>query len=265
MLLKKDTDGAMEEFTTAIGLDKNYAYAYEGRAAAYEAQGETKSALVDLDRAYARTREPLLLLRRAAIKMKRQDLDGAMEDYSLVLKADINPSMRAQVHLARAQVHDEWKQKDRAAEERRAAAAVLGVPSVVMQPPAGGSGLRPPPIGAPVAIAIPPEVQRALQLFQQSVINIQRGRVTEALALLDQVLKLAPAFAEAWANRGLLRTNSMRPAEAISDFDHAIKLGLDTPMLRAHRGLATALKGDFAAAIKDFDRARELSAEAQQA
>jgi tetratricopeptide (TPR) repeat protein len=263
LLLKKNTDGAMEEFATAIGLDKNYAYSYEGRAAAYEAQGETKSALVDLDRAYALTREPSLLLRRAALKIKRHDLDGAMEDYNIALKANLQPPMRAQVHLARAQIYDEWKQKDRATEDRRAAAAVLGVPSVIMQPPPAGSGLRPPPLpGAPVAITIPPDVQRALQLFQQAVVNMQRGHGAEAMTQFDQVLKLAPAFAEAWANRGILRVNVGRTAEAISDFDQAIKLGLDSPMLRAHRGLAAALKGDLVAAVADFDRA--LKAEQNQ-
>jgi tetratricopeptide (TPR) repeat protein len=261
MLLKKDADGAMQEFTTAIGLDKRYAYAYEGRAAAYEAQSETKSALEDLTRAYNLSREPLLLLRRAAIKIKRNDKDGALEDYGLVLKAEIDPRMRAGVHLARSQIYQEWKQPERVAKEQAEAAAALrgfsGAPSALN----GSGGLRPPPAAAQ-PISLPPEVQRALQLFQQSVANAQRGKFDEAIKQLDEAIKLAPRFVEARVNRGILLMNRGRVEPAIADLTRAIELGLKTPAVHAQRGLAYAFKGDCAAAVADFDIA--LKAEPKQ-
>jgi tetratricopeptide (TPR) repeat protein len=261
MLLKKDSDGAMQEFTKAIGLDKRYAYAYEGRAAAYEAQSETKSAMEDLTRAYNLSREPMLLLRRAAIKLKRNDKDGALEDYGLVLKAEIEPRLRAGVHVARAQIYQEWKQPARVAEEQNAAAAALrGQPGA---PPSLGQsgGLRPPP-SAVQPVALPPEVQRALHCFQQSVASAQRGKLDDAIQQLDEAIKLAPRFAEARVNRAVLLVNRGRPDAAISDLTRAIELGLKTPPIYAQRGLSHALKGDSAAAVADLDIA--LKAEPNQ-
>ncbi|MFA7004526.1 MAG: tetratricopeptide repeat protein [Verrucomicrobiia bacterium] len=261
LLLKKDADGAMQEFTTAVGFDKRYAYAYEGRAAAYEAQSETKSAMEDLTRAYNLSREPLLLLRRATIKLKRGDKDGALEDYGLVLKAEIDPRMRAGVHLARAQIYQEWKQPARVAQEQaEAAAALRGLPGAP-QSLGGSGGLRPPP-SAVQPVAVPPEVQRALQLFQQSIANAQRGKLDEAIAQLDEVIKLAPRFAEARVNRGVLLVNRGRVDPAIADLTRAIELGLKTPAIHAQRGLSHALKGDCAAAVADLDLA--LKAEPNQ-
>ncbi len=252
LLLKKDTDGAMQEFTTAIGLNKRYPYAYEGRAAAYEAQNETKSAMEDLTRAYNLSREPLLLLRRAAIKIKRNDKDGAMEDYGLALKGKLDPRMCAGVHLARAQIYQERKQPDRAAQEQAdAAAALKGLPGAP-QSLGQNDGLRPPP-STVQPVTVPPEVQRALQLFQQSVTNVQRGKFDEAIKQLDEVLKLAPRFIEARVNRGILLMNCGRADAAIADLTRVMEMGLKTPVIYAQRGLSYALKGDCAAAVTDLD------------
>ena len=261
LLLKKEADGAMEEFATAIRLDKHYAYGYEGRAAAYEAQGETKSALEDLTRAYGLSREPALLLRRAAIKLKRADKDGAMEDYGLALKAELDPRTRAGVHLARAQIYQDWKKPEQAAEERTAAAAALKNLPAAPQSFGYNGGLRPPPAAAH-ATAVPPEIQRAVQLFQQSVANAQRGKLDEAIAQLDEAIKLAPRFVEAHVNRGILLSNRGRVDAAIADFTRAIELGLKAPGIYAQRGLARAVKGDCAAAVADLDVA--LKAEPAQ-
>ena len=252
LLLKKDTDGAMQEFTTAIGLNKRYPYAYEGRAAAYEAQNETKSAMEDLTRAYNLSREPLLLLRRAAIKIKRNDKDGALEDYGLALKGELDPRMRAGVHLARAQIYQERKQLDRATQEQAdAAAALKGLPGAPQSLGQNG-GLRPPPATVQ-PVTVPPEVQRALQLFQQSVANVQRGKLDEAIKQLDEVLKLAPRFIEARVNRGILLMNCGRADAAIADLTRVMEMGLKTPAIYAQRGLSYALKGDCAAAVTDLD------------
>jgi tetratricopeptide (TPR) repeat protein len=261
LLLKKDADGAMEEFATAIRIDKHYAYGYEGRAAAYEAQGETKSALEDLSRAYGLSREPALLLRRAALKYKRNDKDGALEDYALSLKAGLDPRMRAGVHLARAGIYQEWKQPERAAEERTAAAAALKDQAAAPQPLGFNGGLRPPPSAH--TVAMPPEIQRALQLFQQSIASAQRGKLDEAIAQLDQAIKLAPRFVEARVNRGVLLGNRGRVDAAIADFDRVIELGFRTPGIYAQRGLARAVKGDCTNAVADLDVA--VKAEPKQA
>ena len=252
LLLKKDTDGAMGEFATAIRLDKHYAYGYEGRAAAYDAQGETKSALEDLTRAYGLSREPALLLRRAAIKYKRNDKDGAMEDYGLALKTALDPRTRAGVHLARAQIYQEWKQPEHSEQERAEAYAALKDQPGAPQPLGDHATLRPPPAAAQ-AVALPPEIQRALQLFQQSVVNAQRGKLDEAIAQLDEAIKLAPRFVEAHVNRGILLGNRGRVDAAIADFTRAIELGLRAPGIYAQRGLVRAVKGDCAAAVADLD------------
>jgi len=173
-------------------------------------------------------------------------------DYGLVLKADIAPRLRAGVHLARAQIYQEWKQPARVAQEQAEAAAALRGQPGVPQSLGENTGLRPPPAGVQ-AVAVPPEIQRALQLFQQSVANAQRGKLDEAIKQLDEVIKLAPRFAEARVNRGVLLVNRGRVEPAIADLTRAIELGLKTPAIYAQRGLALALKGDCSAAVADFD------------
>ncbi|HMB71612.1 MAG TPA: tetratricopeptide repeat protein [bacterium] len=54
-----------------------------------------------------------------------------------------------------------------------------------------------------------------------------QGRYDEALAHLDQVIRLEPAYFRAWANRGNIREKLGRSEEALADLEEAVRLAPD--------------------------------------
>lgn len=67
-----------------------------------------------------------------------------------------------------------------------------------------------------------------------------RGRYDEALAHLDEVIRLAPGYYRAWANRGSVREKLGRHEEALADLQEALRIQPDYP--KARLALAQVLK-----------------------
>ncbi|MCO5167362.1 MAG: tetratricopeptide repeat protein [Planctomycetes bacterium] len=71
-------------------------------------------------------------------------------------------------------------------------------------------------------------------------------------------MELAPASADAWAQRGVLRAALGRAREALPDLERALALAPDHVEALANRGLARALLGDAARGRADLERALAL-------
>ena len=69
------------------------------------------------------------------------------------------------------------------------------------------------------------------------VIKVRMGKHDEALTYLDQAIRMAPTFADAYLNRGVDLANLERAHEAISSLRHAI--ALDPEYGNAYKNLAT--------------------------
>ena len=76
----------------------------------------------------------------------------------------------------------------------------------------------------PMESAVP--VQAALR-FQTAVDRLDRNRLDEAESAFDDVLRLSPAWADAYFNRGLVYQARERPARAARDFQRYLDLRPD--------------------------------------
>jgi tetratricopeptide (TPR) repeat protein len=86
------------------------------------------------------------------------------------------------------------------------------------------------------------------------------GRYEEAIADFDQALKIDPAYAEAYNNRGETRLKLSPPALALAedDFSRAIQLARD-PVSFYNRGLVRLGMGNAQKAKADFSQALEIN------
>ncbi len=92
-------------------------------------------------------------------------------------------------------------------------------------------------------------------LFAAAVDHHLRGRVADALALYDAVIRSNPNMAAAHCNRGLLLQSLGRTDEALASYDRAIRL--EPRYADAHFNRAIALRhlGRPGDAVKSYDRA----------
>jgi len=85
------------------------------------------------------------------------------------------------------------------------------------------------------------------------------GRHEEAIADLDEAIRLAPDHAEAWLNRGLAKGSLGQYEEAIADFDEAIRLAPDHAEAWLGRCAANGSLGRYKEAIADAQQAHSLA------
>lgn len=92
---------------------------------------------------------------------------------------------------------------------------------------------------------IPPAVQRALTLEQE-------GKLTEAEAAWQGVVKLEPRNGQAFAHIGLIEAHQEHYPEAIANYRKAAKLNPEIPQLNMNLGLALFKSGSFKEAAPIF-------------
>ena len=87
------------------------------------------------------------------------------------------------------------------------------------------------------------------------------GRDEEALADLDEAIRLDPEFAAAWNNRGSAKSEIGRHEEALADLDNAIRLDSTKATAWYNRGSAKNALGRYEEALEDLDNAIRLDPE----
>lgn len=87
---------------------------------------------------------------------------------------------------------------------------------------------------------------------------MKAGRRAEALADLDECLRLQPYYHRALAWRGGLRRGAGRPVEALADLDAACAIDELYPFSAHERSLARRALGDWVGAALELDRAYRL-------
>jgi len=91
--------------------------------------------------------------------------------------------------------------------------------------------------------------------------RFEKGEFDAAIRDFDEVIKLEPTNALAFAGRGTAWFRKKEYEKAIKDLDEAVRLVPEpVPALHALRGAALYMKKDYARAVKDLDRAIELNA-----
>ena len=86
----------------------------------------------------------------------------------------------------------------------------------------------------------------------------QLGQLSEAIIDFDAAIRLKPDYANAYANRGVSKINLKQYFAALTDFDAAIRLKPDYANAYYNRGIVKAQLGQPSKAIIDFDAAIRL-------
>jgi tetratricopeptide (TPR) repeat protein len=88
-LLVNEYSGAIEDFTSSIGLQTDFAFAYHDRAVAKYRLGDLQGALQDYRNATGFNHNfPLAFINLGSVKIELGDYSGAIEDYSVALSLD---------------------------------------------------------------------------------------------------------------------------------------------------------------------------------
>jgi tetratricopeptide (TPR) repeat protein len=87
----------------------------------------------------------------------------------------------------------------------------------------------------------------------------QRSRLDDAIAAYSGIIKLRPADADAWRDRGVIQAAKKDYAAAGNDFSQAIRLQPKDARAYMERGKVYAGAGQFESALADFDEALHLN------
>lgn len=105
----------------------------------------------------------------------------------------------------------------------------------------------------------------AATLVNRGILHMYARQHKRALADYEQALKVAPALAEAYINKGIVLVNLGRDSEAIAALSHALELNPERPELAYHaRGVAHEMLGKMRSAYRDYRKAAELKPEWQE-
>ena len=100
---------------------------------------------------------------------------------------------------------------------------------------------------------------KALAYRNRGNARADAGANAQAVADLDQAIRLRPDDASAHAGRARARLGMRDVAGAIDDYNEAVRLTPETASLYVGRGHARFVKGDTSAAIADFTEALRLN------
>jgi tetratricopeptide (TPR) repeat protein len=97
-----------------------------------------------------------------------------------------------------------------------------------------------------------------LQMLQRSQSLLQMGRSSEALGLLDELIRSMPDFAEAWNRRAVVYFTQRHYWPAIADCQAVIRLNPSHFGALHGLGLCYVALGEYRQAIQSFQRALEI-------
>jgi tetratricopeptide (TPR) repeat protein len=95
----------------------------------------------------------------------------------------------------------------------------------------------------------------------RGIVYNEKGDYDQAIADLNQALKLKPDYAEAYNNRAIIYAQKGNYDQAIADISQALKLKPDNADAYNNRGIVYDKKGDYDQAIADLTQALKLKPE----
>jgi hypothetical protein len=101
--------------------------------------------------------------------------------------------------------------------------------------------------------------------FQQAFALFQQGKLAQAQALDDEILKSQPKHVDALHLSGVIAYQTNNPRKAVESISKAIAIDPDNPDLFSNRGLALHELMEFEAALTSFDKAIALKPDFAQA
>ena len=212
---------AIDEYTYAIKLDSDNAYAYTVRGHAYSTLRQYRRAIEDLDRAIkVEPKNAYAYMVRGHAYSMLGKLDNALTDLDRAI--ELEPK-NAYAYTTRGYVYD-----------------VLGKPDRAIR-------------DLDRAIEIQPKLARAY--FTRGLAFTTKKKNDLALADFTQVIRLTPSDPSAYYNRGLIYSEEGQSDLALADFTQVIRLDSNNTLAYYNRGLIYGQQHNIGRAIDDFMQA----------
>jgi tetratricopeptide (TPR) repeat protein len=224
--IKAEKMQAIQDFTTAIKLNPNYAAAYFMRAYIYYQLKDLNKSLADMDRAiaivpnYSRSYN-----NRGLLKIQLQDLPGALKDLNMAIKLDPTNDI---AYVNRGDLRRTLRDKNGAlADFNRAiqlnpkrAEAYAGRATLQYL---GFSNLTAAFADLNQAIEINPNL--TIAYYNRAALKLAQKDFPGALEDMNKTIELSPSLAEAYYSRGLLKRDRLQDRSgAMEDFRRAAQL-----------------------------------------
>ena len=227
-LAKGDLDGAIQDFTEAIGLPiglkHDYAESFNGRGVARQDKGDLGGAIQDYSEAIRLKPDYAIAFdNRGVARHARGDLDGAIQDHSEAIR--LSPEYARASHNRGTARHDKGDL---------------------------GGAIQ----DFTEAIRLQPDYAESFN--GRGTARHDKGDLGGAIQDFTEAIRLQPDYAIAFDNRGEARLGKGDLDGAIHDFSEAIRLKPDYARALHNRGAARGRKGDAVGAQQDNNRAIQL-------
>jgi protein O-mannosyl-transferase len=250
-------DRAIEDYTTAISLEKDPFTIYNNRGIAFQAAGRYDLAFDDFKAAMSlHPDDPVTYYNRGLLFKERGLPDRALEDLTTAIRLD---PRYADAYASRGWLLAEQGETEKALEEYAKAIAAEPLHAgaynnrgLLLQ----GNGQIDRAIGDFTrAVGIDPSFAAAFT--NRALAYQQQGRSDRALDDYAKAIRTDPAYGNAYINRGLLLAEQGQLEKALADLDRAVLLQPGRADAYLNRGLVYEAQGRFDQAIADYGRAIE--------
>jgi tetratricopeptide (TPR) repeat protein len=218
-------DGAIEDYTEAIGMNPDFAYAYNNRGSTYSERSEFDTAIADFDKAIEL--DPQLAqahYNRGNAYAEKDEFDTAIADYDKAIGLD---PQYAQAYNNRGNAYAEKDEIDKAINDYDK------------------------------SIEIDPQFSTAYH--NRGSIYKETGQLEQAIDDYSRAIEIDPQYVDAHINRGVIYYSEGKSDSAIADYINAIELAPQNAMVYNNRGEAYFQQGKYRNALADFEKANSLS------
>ncbi len=221
----EDYQGAIADYTQAIRLKPDYAFAYNNRGYAKGQLGQYFAAIADYDAAIRLQPDDAYAayVRRGYAKRRLGQSSAAITDYDAAIR--LKPDY-AYAYVSRGNVKVDLGQSSAAITDYDA------------------------------AIRLKPDYAYAYVSRGNAKSNL--GQHSAAISDYETAIRLEPDYAYAYVRRGFAKEGLGQYFAAISDYETAIRLKPDDAYAYYSRGNAKSNLGQYSAAISDYETAIRL-------
>ena len=260
-------EGAISEYTRAIGYRPYSPGPYKDRGLALQDIGELDRAIADYDMAvkYSNGADSVVFFRRAGAYHRKGEFDRAIDDYSMAIKLDAD--LAAMPLINRGNVYDDMGDYSSAIADYTEAIR-LGCNA-----PNGNTIIARAHHNRGLAYRTLEDSDSAIEDFTQSIwldpsvpgSFLDRGNAyfdiddyDRAVSDYTHAIQLDPSHHKAFHNRGCVYAEMGDFDKAFADFDEAIRLMPNNANVHLHHGMAHREMGNHDLAIVSFGKAIEL-------
>ncbi len=259
-----DRARGIAELTEAIAIGPPYAVVYAVRGEMFQNDKEYDKAIADLTEAIRLDPDPVTYARRGQFWHTKGEYDKAIADYDESIRLDPNSALTSLTYINRGIAWSDKGEFDKGiadfsdaielgSEDDGAAYRFRG--AARLDKASRDRAAVPEEAIADLNEAIRLDPNDAEAYAQRSRAWVWKEDDDRAIADANRAIELKLQDSDVYLARGCAWLDREQFAKAIADFSEAIRLDPDDPVPYSHRGRAHSSSNEFDEAIGDFDQA----------